>query len=63
LKIRAAEMKDSAKSVLNQMTKPERESLNDKFLAKIGLAMDKLSRRWSVLRIGQYLTLEWPRRK
>jgi hypothetical protein len=63
IKSRAAEMKDNARSVFNSMPDAERKSFDDKFLAGIRTQLDKLSRQWSALEIGEFLTLEWSPRK
>lgn len=62
-KIRAADMKDTARSILNLMPESERKLLNDKFLAQIRHHLDKLSSQWSALQIGQYMMVEWLHQK
>lgn len=60
---RAAEMKDTAHSILNLMPAAERKALNDKFLAQMRIVLENLSREWSSLKTGQWMTLEWSPRK
>ncbi len=63
MKIRAADMKDTARSILNLMSESERKLLNNKFLATVRPHLDKLSSQWSALQIGQYMTVEWSHQK
>jgi hypothetical protein len=63
LRTRAAEMKDTAGSLLNLMPAAERKALNDKFLAQMRIELAKLSREWAALKMGQSMTLEWSLRK
>jgi hypothetical protein len=63
IQIRAADMKDTARSILNSMSESERKSLTNKFLAKVRSHLDKLSSQWSALQIGQYMTVEWSHQK
>ena len=55
----AEEMKETAQSVLGQMSESERQKLNKKKLAEIRNRMDNLSKRWSALEVNQSMTLEW----
>lgn len=59
LRVRAEEMKETAQSVLGQMSDGERQKLNKKKLAEIRNRMDDLSKRWSALSVDQSLKLEW----
>ena len=59
LRARAEEMKITFDSILSQMSKNERKMLNKEKLAEIRNRMDKLSKRWSELKVNQSMTLEW----
>ena len=59
LRARAAEIKDSAQSVLGQMSKSERQKLDQAKLAEIRARMDEFSRRWSALKVNESMTLDW----
>lgn len=59
LRARAEQMKDTTQSVLGQMTNPERAILNKQKLAEIRNRMDEISCRWSALRVGESMFLEW----
>ena len=56
---RAAEMRDTAQSILGGMPAHERKALNKEFMATMRLRLDELSREWSALEIGQFMTAEW----
>jgi hypothetical protein len=56
---RAAEMKDTAQSILGGTPAHEKKALNEEFLAKMRLQLEKLSTEWSALEIGQFMTVEW----
>jgi hypothetical protein len=60
---RAAEMKDTAQSILGGMPAHEKKALNEEFLAKMRLQLEKLSTEWSALEIGQFMTAEWTLQK
>jgi hypothetical protein len=59
LRARAAEMKLNFDSILAQMTEAERKKLNKEKLAQIRKRMDELSGRWSSLKVGQSMAVEW----
>jgi hypothetical protein len=59
LRARAREMKITFDSILGQMTEAERQKLNKEKLAAIRTRMDELSARWSALKAGQSISLEW----
>lgn len=59
LKSQAKEMEITAQSILGQMDKAERERFNDKNLQKIRNRMDEISSRWSNLKTGESISLEW----
>ena len=58
LKAKAFEMKVSVESVFKQMSENERASINKK-LVQIRNRMDELSERWSKLKTGESISLEW----
>jgi hypothetical protein len=59
LRSRAEEMKDTAQSILSQMSETERAKLNKDKLGEIRTRMDELSRLWSALKVNQAMILEW----
>lgn len=59
LRNRAAEMRDTAHSILGLMPSHERKALSEEFLAAMRLRLDELSREWSALEVGQFMTAEW----
>lgn len=59
LRARARDMKPSVASALAQMPKTERETFNERKLAAVRARMDDLSARWSALKTGESITLEW----
>lgn len=59
LRAKALEMKETAQSVLGQMSDSERAKLNKYKLTEIRKRMDDLSQRWSALLTGQWMSLEW----
>lgn len=58
LKAKAAEMKVSIESTFKQMSENERANINKK-LARIRDRMDDLSERWSKLKTGESVSLDW----
>lgn len=58
-KNRAAGMKVTAQSLLGLMPESERKQLNENFLARMRQRLDELSGKWSALKTGEYMTLEW----
>ena len=59
LRARAEEMKITFDSILSQMSETERKMLNKEKLAEIRTRMDNLSKRWSLLKVNQSMSLEW----
>jgi hypothetical protein len=55
----ALEMKDEAESIFARMPENEKALYNKKKLAEIRARMDEVSRRWSELQIGEFISLEW----
>ena len=62
-KTRAAQMKVTAQSILGSMPESERKQLNENFLARMRQRLDELSGKWSALKPGEHLTLEWSQMK
>ncbi len=58
LRLRAAEMKPNADSVLGQMSEAERAKIKTR-LPAITARMNELGSRWAALQINESLTLEW----
>jgi hypothetical protein len=56
---RAAEMRDTAQSILGGIPAHEKKALNKEFLAAMRLRLDELCREWSSLKPGQFMTVEW----
>jgi len=59
LRHRAAEMADTATSMLAAMDASERRSFDTQTVARINARMDALSRQWTATRIGDCLELQW----
>ncbi len=59
LRARAAEMKITFDSIGAQMTEAERQKLDKEKLARIRTRMDELSQKWSALKVGQFMSLDW----
>ena len=58
-KRRAAEMKETAENIFNQMSASERAIYTKENLEKVSLRMSELSRRWQSLKTGESLTVDW----
>jgi len=59
LRARAAEMKITFDNTVAQMTDDERKKYDKEKLARIRTRMDELSQKWSALKAGQSMTLDW----
>jgi hypothetical protein len=59
LQRRAAEMRQNADGIYNQMSAAERAVYTTENLAKVRLKMDELSCRWQALKIGESMIIDW----
>ena len=58
-KARAAQMASEAAHVRATQPSAERQALSDGVLARVCERLDELSSRWSSLKVGERLTVEW----
>jgi NADH dehydrogenase/NADH:ubiquinone oxidoreductase subunit G len=59
LKKRAAEMKENAESIINQMLANEKSGYTKETLAKVRERMSELSEKWQNLKSGEFMTVNW----
>lgn len=59
LKERATEMKETAESILNQMSSDERAVYSKENLERVRAKMDKISRQWQNLKTNESMFVDW----
>ena len=59
LKLKAAEMKETADSIFSQMSDAERDIYTKENLAKVRLRMDEISEEWQQLKVGETMIVVW----
>ncbi len=59
LQNKAKEMKETALSILGQISNTEKSAFNQKNLAKIRRRLDEASQQWSGLKVGESMSLKW----
>ncbi len=59
LKSRAAEMKENAEGVFNQMSADEKAVYTENTFASVRARMSELSKEWQNLKIGEFMSVVW----